>query len=688
MKERTAAGPPPALLRGSGFTRRRRGQSLIEILVVLVVLVVGIFGVMLLFPGGFASIGATNRSTAAGTLARATEEFFRTRAFNLPEGIVAIVPGSSPSQVDPNLDPRAIFTETAYQGPPAALTDADPRFSGPNRWRYVLGETVKIPPPSDVSPYVQQGTGSISIYSLNFSPIYSAAPIPGASLGLTVSSATPLRRVVLTANNTDPGEDVIQDSFTYGINYDTNQLYFRAVPQSTTAPEYQNDRIFKLSYTYFQISQQGQVSRATSVPNLQISVPWKELVQDRGWNGFALPAPIDLPSGYTWKLEPGSDRLYPRFRQITDPSVAFSSGDPMEYRVLNPTLGLLGFNPLAANVSLPHTSGRGITAQVDYDVDDWQILREEFVVPTDGVSMVKLAGAPLKKAGDTEEDLNLVVDQSGNVTDHTLEYRGLIRGYQGRPSPTDNVDPNLRVDVIVEDLATGLLMDSLSLRGQNGTIDYRAGVIRFNPTVTWAAPGGGAGFTTAIAGRNVRVYYRGDYDWGVAVEKPFTNYLRQSQSPQQMSVGQYFQDNSNTGGASSGGFLFFPITDGGQNVFVDYSWQQLVCDQNNQPTGDTITRTEVGELHQIQDPQDLASPQNLFGVTYPNWWIRLDNHESLGGNDPPVPAGTGNGCGTVKPGSLTVLRVRGASFLTRVFWREGQSWRHFDQTAMLTGESR
>src|SRR5262249_51219928 len=159
----------------------------------------------------------------------------------------------------------------------------------------------------------------------------------------------------------------------------------------------------------------------------------------------------------------------------------------------------------------------------------WQILHEDLVVPSEGQEVVKLAAAPLKKVGETEETINLLVDTQGNLTGDSLEFQGLMRNYRTRPSLTNGID------LIVADTSTGLLMDSQLFNGQdpahdNGNIDYRAGVIRFNPQgVYWRLPGGG-GFTAQrdpIAGRHVRVYYRTDADWGVALQKPYANYSRE-----------------------------------------------------------------------------------------------------------------------------------------------------------------
>jgi hypothetical protein len=644
------------------------------VLVVLVVLVIGIFGVALLFPGGFGSLRYTERATIAQSLARAMEEFWRAHAANSPDGIVAFDPVTQ--TIDPSVDPVRIFEEVKFAPGEGPTGSADPRWSGPNRWRYVVGEVVRIPPPSVGSPYFSNG--AVSLYNLGFSPIYSRLPVQNASLGLVVYSASPMKRVVLStppadAADNDEVQDKIADQTSYGINYDNKRLYFMGVDPNDGDPAFQGDRVFKMEYSYVQLTPGGAV-HSTSVPGLTVTVPWKRRNASLFWNELAIPPP---PGFNQWtpdlQLDLQSVFLYRKFRDTTGATIAYSGVDPFEYRVLNEWLGIIGFNPLGASITDPYTSGRGLLAKIDYDMDDWHILHEDLVVPADGPAEVKLAAAPVKRIGDLEDTVNLLVGNGGAVSGDTLEYQGLMRSYKNRPSMTPGID------LIVADLSTNLILDSTSLNGTggggpNGRIDYKSSTIRFNPDVVWNLPGGGTTQPLSIAGKHVRVYYRGSADWGIAVQKPYASYMRELVNVSQLDYRQYFQDR--------GGFLFFPITDGGKSVLVDYAWKQVQCDSSGRANSppDTLTRTEVGELHRLTEPDDL---RNLIGTT-PNWWIRVNNHDSVGGGDSPVPAP----CEEPLPGSIRILGVRGASFTARVFWREGTGWQRYDQNAILTRETR
>lgn len=652
----------------------RSGFSLVEVLVVLVVLVIGIFAIARLFPQGFGSIRYTERVTIAQSLTRAAGEFLRAHASNLPDGIVALRPLSDGTMVpDPTLnpDPTFLFNEGNLNTP-----IVDSRIAGPNRWRRVLGEAVRIPPPTTTG-YVT--TGPVSLYTLNFSPFYADyGPTPNheiglkwQSAGLQVYGATPLRRIVIS--NVPPDADdtktMREDLAAYGIDYELRRIYFPAVPANSTDPIFNDTRDFKVDFSYQQIDPNNMARARASTTITITGIPWKELVAGRGYNFVDLPvAPPDAPAGTIAKYEPEAEFVYQKFRYL-DGNIPFSGLNPYQYKVMNPLTGVIGFNPLAATAPLRTGSGQGITAKIDYDVEDWQLLHEDMVIPSDLQPTVKVAASPIKRLGDQEDVLNYIVGSNGANQGESLEYRGLIRAYPsfpgrngdvGRPSPTDNA-----VDFVVADLQEGLYLTNQSFGvapgppGQNGLIDYRAGTIRFNDTVAWIAPGGGVLSPQPIAGKNIRVYYRASADWGVAAMKPFSNYLRQSVDLNNLAVNEYMQ--------GTGGYIFLPMTDLGKSVMIDYIWR--TPDTAPAPPGESlppIERTVLGELHRVNEPYATGSPVSNAG------WVLLNN-------------GT---CQGIAGCSVTILGVRGASVSSRAYWQEGNNWRFLDAPAILTRDTR
>ncbi|MBI3910170.1 MAG: hypothetical protein HY320_04470 [Armatimonadetes bacterium] len=601
----------------------RRGSSLVEVLVVLVVFVVGILGIARLFPQGFGSLRYGEHASVAYTLTRALEEYLRGRVQNLPDGVVSV--DYATGRMKGDVSPGEFLLSQPYPG----LDASDPRYSVLNRARRVVGETFVVPPPVSNSPFVL--SGSVSLDTLMFGPVYAVDPIPGQSLGLDVYSGTPLR-VQPVGEDFDAQDVASLNLDTVAINYDTATLFFRPVPYA---------RQFKLSYRYDVSAGPGFVRLDTPL-DLGFTLAPSEFRYS-----------LSLPLGVT--LVRGTEKLYRRFNRLA--ATDSFTDDPYQYKVLNPVTGLLGFNPLGARIASPASEALGLQVRVDYDVDDWWILREERVVPAESPHVVKLAVPYVKRLGEMEDWVNF--DSAGNPT---LQYQSLMRTFPGRPSGTPGID------VLVVDMETGLTLDSSTLApsgqvGLNGEMDYRTGEIRFADQLSWSNPAGGGPIITPATGRNVRVYYRGSFDWGVSLRKPFARYtLQQPSSPlPPLAYREYTQ--------GSFGYLFFPVSDGEESVLVDYEWRQA-------STG--AVRSVTGELHLVRNPDDPGSPKRLYGSSSPYWWVRVGNPDG----DP------GNGADTdrnpdVVPGSVDILGVRGASLHTHVVWREGSDWRHLQATTVM-----
>jgi hypothetical protein len=624
VKRRTVRGFRPVNL-----YRARRGTSLVEILVAMLVLLLGIFTLVRLFPTGFTSILYGRNVSMAQALTSGVIQAARTNAGKLPDDVEAIGPNGLPF---PSLDPTQELTQ--YPLPPAnanglILTMGPPpdaRFSDINKVRRVVGETTRIPAPTTTSPYMPaDGSGQrvpVSVYILQFSPIYSPAATMANLGGVFAYAGNPLDRVVFSGPPT-PDQLAALTPFSYGIDYGNGVLYFLPVAYP---------RQFKMSYSFTIPAGPQQVAHEQAPPDNSIVVPPNtnsfDMRQAHGKLFFPLPAGT--------QLDANGEFLYRGFDLLAN-NQAFSSDNPYQFKVLNSVAGVLGFNPLGATPGAAGTGATGIIAKIDYDVDDWHIIHEDRVVPDSAPRVVKLT-------------LN-GIEPIGTADEYQEQYTGLMKTYPDRPSLTPNID------VIVEDLETGLTMDSRTLQpatnpngapgsGSNGAIDYRDGSIQFNDTAHWSMPTSRATLDTPIGGKRVRIYYRTPQNWGVEFTKAATEYSR---VPATLNPGyrEYYQ--------GSGGYLFFPVQDHDQAVLVDYTWVQREMNHD-------ITRTETGEYHQILDPARSDSPQNQLGAPSNNWWAQVD----------------GALRGDVVPGSIQVLRVRGVSVRARAIWREGTRWRSLD----------
>jgi hypothetical protein len=429
------------------------------------------------------------------------------------------------------------------------------------------------------------------------------------------------------------------------MDYRNAVLYFAPAPY---------ERRFRLDYS-FTVPQGGNTFyRASSVPDACIYLAPNVMRFDMRALPQDMPADcrfIPLPQGAQIEVE--EEAVYRAFRRVP-PAVPFSRVDPYEFKVLNTVTGLMGFNPLgSAPGNRFGTGGQPLVAKLDYDVEDWHIVREERVVPQSPPFNVDLTLDSLKRFGDIEESQQ--------------QYFGLIRDYPRWPTQAGSEHPGTTgVDLVIVDLETGLTIDSRTLQTEpielfpvsdvNGRIDYSGGRIEFNPVVQWSFADNSPAGPSSISGRRIRVYYRTDADWAVQLTKAFSKYRREV-NPALLGYGQYVQN---------GPELFFPPIDHDHSVSIDYTWVQRLSN------GEKRLRQESGELHKIKEPEAPSGPLSFGRAPEPldrAWWIRLN---VAGRND-------------IAPDEPIVIQnVRGASIIARAMWREGTRWRRLEHSTLLT----
>ena len=659
--------------------RERSAFTMVELLVVMAILAIGMVALITMFIAALPASMAGENSTMAQNLAASKLDGAQ------PDNQALGVVGQDLTLPVLNfLNPN--FTPDAYASTPfgPAPSFDDPRFSGLNRQRRILGRQLRVPPPSVPGPNSPWASaiGPVSIHMLEEAPLYDVIPNAG-SLGLAVTSGTSLKRVVIpkpplladypdlatwqTALNVMGLQQEI-DVNSYGINYDLGILYLAEGP---------TDRLFTVDYRFIEVTpptaQFGRALRnhcvivpGTATPGLKAY----RLRDDEPMDLMPICPPFAaLPAA--GELERGTDRIFRRF-DVLALGTPFSNTDPYQVKILDARMGILGFNPLGAAITPPRHNDRGLVAKVDYDVDDWHILRDVAQAPRGaGQIEIKLRFPRIKRLAEVEENLNL---DAGLVP--TLEYQGLVRNYPGRLG-------TLGIDLIILDLETGLRIDSRTLQGDlsspgvNGEIDYQRGVIRFtqidpgNPSqtlVSWIAPGAsganGADYLppTSIQGQHLAVFYRSSDDWGVMLEKPFSHYVHGDLVNNTfLQVGEYW--------VTGRSFLLFPLADVGKNVMVDYRWEQQLRDSGGNAIGTRI-REERGEMHRIKS---ATEPGNLTGFNL--GWIQLKHLSPQPGDPAANPE--------FAPGTLRVQGVRGASLNARVAWREGSRWRQFQRETVL-----
>lgn len=662
----------------------RRGTTLIEVLVVLALLAIGILAVVRIFPLGFVTLNATGNVTLANALAKQQEDYMRKYRENLPDGIVAWDAGTG--SVRTGLMPSDFWATVPFPG--ITPTQDDPRYSTGNVARHIVGERCKIPP-----PYAYTVSGSTpevaSVYSLLFGPLYSATPISTVTPGLQVYGGTTMQRIVFqdppTADNWAQLRSL--GDFGYGINYEQGKLYLAYFdPSVTTANKY--DRKLRIEFGYhtgatppvYQHTPPGGVAAQALASN------------DPGWTPGNPGAVIslNLPSGAS--VDQNTDVVYRVFTQRPGGTTGWSS-DPYEYKVYDPVLGVIGFNPLAASLTLPHQDGRGLTARIDYDVDDWQILRSDMIVPTEFAGQlttatatspfhqIRLSTGPIKQIGVTEDTVN--VPSGALAFQNTLQYSGLQRYYPDTPTRRGTPD----IDLIIVDLLTGYTIDSRSMQlpgspipgatNANGQIDYFTGVINLtdNPAASialWNPPPalaaqGATPIYMAPGGRHIRIYYRSANDFALVPFKPWGNYILNTNAAtfgKAPFLNDDYQPAINL--SSNYAYVMFANANLDKTMAIDYKWQDAAGKMHE----------ERGELQRVEPPSTAPVGSPPF--------IAIAGWVSLAPPGLPINAQGRPDLTQVK--SLEIRGVRGASLQTYVLWRETHQWRRRDRTTILTRE--
>ncbi|MFM7321789.1 MAG: hypothetical protein ACKO5K_09735 [Armatimonadota bacterium] len=527
--------------------RPRQAASLVEVMVVLVVLVVGVFAVIQVFPAGFTFLRTGGNRTVATRFAQAMMEQVRSDSANLPESISYSFLGSTGLVTvvdeDPdNLDRRA---------------DGNPYFSDVNKARYVRGEAVRIGMPSPGN------FGSGFPYMVKFGPIYldpvygdpATAPA-GASALLSVVGA-PLLTIDSNVDSADGTRDpndlrgALRSPRHYVMDPGTNGggAYLLVLPTG-------RDRVFKVRYLV--VGADGAGGAATEARSEEEEV---QVAAD----AFAWVRLTKVASGES--VATGSEVVTRAFRRLAAAD-NWSASDPYEYKLASANiagapgqtsyanLGQLAFNPSGSGYIEESTTGNAaFTAYIDYTVLDWHILRDDREVPSAfadsaGAVAIRLTLVKLKRNGDANADNTL--------------YDGLF--------PSSDTDPASNYDLRVVRLDTGAVL-------VQGNYDERAGTdqgadywTRDGREGTWDSGTVYINTNRVPPGTPVRVLYKADGDWAVALQKAATNYRawQASQSgrpPADSSDGDLsFGDPARFG--IEGTKLYFPLCELNKSVVV------------------------------------------------------------------------------------------------------------------------
>ncbi len=558
---------------------RRRGTSLVELLVVIVVFLIGILAVAQIFPGGFRILAGTRARSLASTLATAQTQRLTARPDLLPEAIlpvrteyvggtrVVIYEEKSPTDYAPSaqgIDPTGTAVDAG--GSPLGKWG---QISGPNTFRRVVGETHRIGAPRFLSPTPDSSKPFGGLVTLEYGPmdfktnadtlaVYGrdmfrrtgevpTSPIdaPRAYEYILVNGSLPSAEIVLPA----PVPTVAEPA---PLPYD--YVAFMAI--------YVNDG-------------GDVVRREIELPTGNLTVTDANDLTDVGY----VRVPINtLPLGLTGSqtflgVDRDSFRIARAFRRVAP--TAFSPNDPYQYSVVNPFLGTLLFNPAGYNrfEQRPGEARQPFAARVNYDVYDWRILHEDFRIPRERFDTgaaatapsVRLAISPLRATNDTGADglparsiEQLIVDRTG----------GLPAGWS-TPAQDHFVLLDLETGGVYYETYNGRpLLDVNKSTGRVRFLSYSA----TGDSTGWLLLPDNSSVEVKTANRPVRAYYSGKDEWAVQVTRAparYTRFIPTNGSPRP-ATGTYYIGGSDGQGILGGSVtrLYFPPADAGRKVTI------------------------------------------------------------------------------------------------------------------------
>lgn len=545
---------------------RQQGFSLVEILVALVVLAIGILYLLRIFPIAITGLNVTKDYSNAHLLANGQMDFLRARAEDLPAQILAVeyvyvlingnwqlVLRSDPLTPSYDLGPGGPILENGnivIDNPGGTDTEIFWRYyNDANRFRRIIGEGGKIPAPKPVA----NDFGGLRV--LNFGPA-----VNDPSLLLVYSDDLEGRLLV----DTDPG-DRLPSPRPWQFAYDDE------VPQAWFPGVAGRDVSYKVTFGYW-ANQGGNIRRVDIIDRV---VTVRDGVEyDSNTNTVA---PFDLfalaGSPADWiEIIPDTVSANRLFDPIPTNNV-FDPSYPYEYKVLNGDLGILLFNPAGYNYRERRGNQRvPLRAQINYDVFNWHIIRDEFRADQTRSPLQKLSLERIKPFNTVLNDqrrypgLEVAVPDGtgGFVRDRDVIVIDMDTG--GIVSPRINpADPNSKLSYKVDYLRGVIAMGSPFVNPNDPDLARSITIILPsdpgdpNPVIiTNVNPGG----------RNFRVLYQAQNDWAVQVMKAPARYEIVYGLP--LGIAQAYVGDTGSGGRPTR--IYFPPCDIGMKVSVREIW--------------------------------------------------------------------------------------------------------------------
>lgn len=436
----------------AGTTVTKSGTTLIEVLVVMVIFLIGILAVAQMFPAGFHVLNESRNRITSSALGKDMSALLSGSSEMVPVGILpSPMTAVNGGVVDRNRSP---FDTSLYNEANAVFNaDGTIAYGGTNvgNYRYFAGpnvfngiDQVQVGIPADPT----------RVAILPYGPTFQTAQI-ATNIVLMTQPYTVIQGEPLT-NSVNPGQAFLQNA-----DSGTAALEASILPNSGTTPNF-----FLSAEIYYS---QGGVTKSLHLD--QISVPSGTVGTVSG-GVLTISFASLAPAGSTFlSVDPQSIQLQRQFDQVL-PTGTFTASDPYEYKVMQPLIGIIQFNPAASGYRVLSADGTQVplTALADYTILDWSIFRDTIQLRPDQQTF-RLTMPELQVIGDSQAD--------------QISYPGLElpnQGASGVSAPSD---------IVFIDASNGaLLMYDPNNQGDPANSDFLV-----NKSNGWIQPNIATGFT-------------------------------------------------------------------------------------------------------------------------------------------------------------------------------------------------
>jgi Tfp pilus assembly protein PilV len=606
-----------AMMRVNRVSLRRRGASgasLIEVLVAIAILTVGMLAILILFPAGLVSLQTAANSTNADRLGQAELEKTNSNSLQQIEAIY------SNDGATANVNP-AIFIQSPYNklnatgGYSTATSAALTNGGDVDAFRYIKGEAIRVP---------SLNSSNVSLYTVVASPIESGTlQVNGAPwIGISGDSNNGLGGFT-DSNYSDPSAVLTVGQPQYLVDYTNGEI---CLSPEASGSSYAEPIVFTVT----------DANGLTTTQYLTVPAPTVTgTIQPGQW--IKLSALFQTANGTTPAVEGalpwarGTDSLVRNFTDVTGTAYAATNftanSDPFEYQLFTKdyapgspstatpsvNLGVIAFNPSAC--SMHGANGQPLEAVLTYRTYSWHVISEDRLINSN-YGTVRLGL------------INLLANSAKDLlSDNTTKFTGLF-SYSGAFTG----DP----DVIVLDMDTGYVLNSTP-----GVTDY---------TVNYT--GGAVTFVNSAgeyANDHLRIYYHPANDWAVALAKPASLYV---------------QDTNTTDIASFTPALMHYVTPLGTTANPITGTLPVVATKIYFPLVDVGKQVDIRFQYVSQNATAATTTESLYTISSTAQSAYVDLADTTAQSNA-IPSGST----IVQP-----LLIKGASLSAVVIWKENSIW--------------